>query len=101
MKAWNQSAVSAGVFYAISVLSIIWYLSIKPTLSAVELSGPAKCIDTLVPTSFGTLAKFELVFELAKQAWQRFKNRAGRTIIDSDLTKHLSLIHISEPTRPY
>jgi len=91
MKAWNQSAISAGVFYAISVLSIIWYLSVKPTLSAVELSGPTKCIDTLVPTSFGTLAKFELVFELAKQAWQRFKNRAGRTIIDSELTESLSM----------
>ncbi len=91
MKAWNQSALSAGVFYAISVLSIIWYLSIKPTLSAVELSGPAKCIDSLIPTSFGTLAKFELVFELAKQAWQRFKNRAGRTIIDSELTESLSM----------
>ena len=91
MKAWNQSAISAGIFYAISVFSIIWYLSVKPSLSAVELSGPAKCIDTLVPTSFGTLAKLELVFELAKQAWQRFKNRAGRTIIDSELTKNLSM----------
>lgn len=91
MKAWNQSAISAGVFYAISVFSIIWYLSVKPSLSAVELSGPAKCIDTLVPTSFGTLAKLELVFELAKQAWQRFKNRAGRTIIDSELTQSMSM----------
>jgi hypothetical protein len=89
MKAWNQSAISAGVFYAISVFSIIWYLSVKPTLT--ELSGPSKCIDSLIPTSFGTLTNLELVFELAKQVWQRFKNRAGRTIIDSELTQNLSM----------